>query len=164
MTDPTISEHHFRTVPGSMFGASATTLKMQFAQAQIPEGYTGILELAPHGTEEPASTPLSPGKSCLSVTVENLKLEINPADVRKLQDKLNIPQKSAQHLMVVHSCDELAKSIARHFFHSASEIDPTLRVRPVLGNDGSVGAQNLQIVMTGRANKHPFWSPNGTGF
>lgn len=162
MVDHTHAENHFKNVPGHMFGTGDTPLRMQFSQAPLlPEGCTGIIEVVAGDGAEPLLAPLGHGQSCLSVTIENLDLSLKPEDIQKLQDELQIPMASAQHMLMVHECDQLAQSIARQFFNSAGNIDPTLHVKPVIESDGTVRAQHLQITMTGRANKHPFWNPHG---
>ncbi|MFN3826673.1 MAG: hypothetical protein ACK4NR_03505 [Micavibrio sp.] len=163
MTDHTQSEHHFKTVPGKLFGIADVPLRLQFASAPfLPDNTTGVLELSSGDPSDPVFAPLPAGKSGLSVIAEDLDLQINEEDVAQIQNELNIPATSARHMLMVHKCDELAKTIAAQFFQASEDIDPTLRIKPVVNEDGTVQAKKLQIIMTGRSNKHPFWNPGGS--
>lgn len=152
------AETHKKTLPGSLFGAGDTSLTLTFTQAPLlPEGCMGLLDLSPEGACTTYLTPLPHGQANLSVMVENPILPVNLDDLAMLQNDLGISKESAQHMIMLSQCGELGKSIAQHFFLSARDIEPTLRIRPVVDPDGTTHVQHLQILMTGKPNKHPYW-------
>lgn len=148
-------------VPGHMFGIAGSSLTLAFTKApDMAPDQIGLLSADPLTGTAISPRLLSPGKSCLDVSLDDLFISLDPEQVKEAHEFAATPE-SAANIVLLSRFAEFAKSIAQSFFTSAHDLHPTLAYKAVAREDGTYQLQNARMIMKGVANKHPFWSPGG---
>ncbi len=157
----TIAETHRKTVPGNILGAGNSPLTLVFTHApEIPAGMSSIVKLEYPGASTTAIKALDSGDSGLGIIIENPEPELDPQRIEAFKT-VGFSTKGAVKAAIMEHYGQVAQSLAGQFFKSSQGDAPDLHVRSVVNEDGTYTVERARILMTGKANGHPFWRSGG---